>query len=138
MSILDPDLLLYFTDCIQDSFTFDQRIRQFALPPSAFLSPFDISSFFTNVPLAETINIFADAFYGSEFRPPSFPREVFIELMQTATKSVELSFNNVIYRETDVAAMGSPLGPALANIFFDYYESLLFTGCAKSSRTTFY
>ena len=46
--------------------------------------------------------------------------------MQTATKSVEFSFNNVTYRHRDGVAMGFPLGPALANIFVGYYESLLF------------
>ena len=45
------------------------------------------------------------------------PREIFIELMQTATSSVEFSFNDSMYRQTDDVAMGSPLGPALANIF---------------------
>ena len=46
--------------------------------------------------------------------------------MQTVTKSVEFSFNNFMYRQIDGVAMGSPLGPLLANIFVSYYESLLF------------
>jgi len=40
-----------------------------------------------------------------------------------ATRSVEFSFNDVIYQQTDEIAMGSPLGPALTNIFVGYYES---------------
>ena len=50
MSILDLVLLLYSTNCIQDSFTFAQRIRQFDLPPPAFLCSFGISSLFTMFP----------------------------------------------------------------------------------------
>ena len=72
-SILDPVLLLYSTHCIQDFFTFAQIIKQFDLPFSAFLYSFDISSLFTNVFLAETINICADALYGNDLRAPSFP-----------------------------------------------------------------
>ena len=46
--------------------------------------------------------------------------------MQTATSSVEFSFNNILHRQIDGVAMGSPLGPSLANIFVGYYEALLF------------
>ena len=48
---------------------------------------------------------------------PSFPRNIFVELMQLATSSVEFSFNSNMHRQIDGVAMGSPLGPALANIF---------------------
>ena len=67
-SILNPVLLLYSSNCIQDPFTFAQTIRQSDLPPSAFLCSFDISSLFINVLLAETINICADALYSSDLR----------------------------------------------------------------------
>ena len=60
--------------------------------------------------------------------PPSFPRAVFVELMQTATSFVEFSFNNtcIMHRQIDGFTMGSPLSPSLANIFVGYYEALLF------------
>jgi len=51
--------------------------------------------------------------------------------MQMATRSVEFSFNDIIYQQTDRIAKGSPLGPALANIFVDYYESKLFESVLK-------
>jgi len=46
--------------------------------------------------------------------------------MQLATSFVEFSFNNNMYRQIDGFAMGSPLGPALANIFVGYQEEKLF------------
>ena len=46
--------------------------------------------------------------------------------MQTATSSVEFSFNDTMYRQTDSVAMGSPLCPSLANIFVGYQETKLF------------
>ena len=51
-----------------------------------------------------------DVRYSSDLIAWSFPHEVFIELMKTATKSVEFSFNSVIYRQIDGVAIGSPLG----------------------------
>ena len=51
--------------------------------------------------------------------------------MKTATTLVEFSFDNIMYRQIDGVAMGSPLGPALANIFFGYYESKLFNEISK-------
>ena len=100
-------------------------VKTFNFPPSVFLCSYDVCSLFTNVPLAETIEICANALYDGELTPPPFPRAVFVELMQTATSSVEFSFNNIMHRQIDGVAMGSPLGPSLANIFVGYYEALL-------------
>jgi len=35
--------------------------------------------------------------------------------MEMAKLFIEFSFNDVVYQQTDGIAMGSPLGPALAN-----------------------
>ena len=51
--------------------------------------------------------------------------------MKTATTSVQFSFNNNMYRQIDGVAMGSFLGPAVANIFVGYYESKLFNKILK-------
>ena len=125
-SVIDPVLSLYSTHCISDSFTFADKVKTFNFPPSVFLCSYDVCSLFTNVPLAETIEICADALYYGELTPPPFPRAVFVELMQAATSSVEFSFNNIMHRQIDGVAMFSPLGLSLANIFVGYYEALLF------------
>ena len=116
-SLLQPVLQKLFSNCLSDSFTFVKEVRKVTFSPSSvFLCSFDISSFFTNVPLAETIEICADALYNNDSMVPSFPRNIFVELMQLANSSVEFSFNNNMHRQIDGVAMDSPLGPALANI----------------------
>lgn len=92
---------------------------------------FDVPSLFTNVPLRETINICADSLYEGDITPPPFPKDVFMELMTLCTSSVELSFDNVMYSQVDGVQMGSPLGPALADIFVGYHEMLLFGKVSK-------
>ena len=42
-----------------------------------------------------------------------------------ATKNVHFSFNNLTFRQIGGVAMGSPLGPQLANIFVGYYGNSL-------------
>ena len=126
-SLLQPVFQNLSYTCVFDSFTFVKEVRKFTFfPSSIFLCSFYISSLLTNVPLAETIKICADAFYNDDSITPSFSRNIFVELTQLATSSVEFSFNNNMHRQIDGVAMGSPLGPALINIFVSYQEAKLF------------
>ena len=77
----------------------------------SIICSFDICSLFTNVPLAETIEICTKTLYNGHLPTPVIPKHVFIELMKTATTSVEFGFNNIMYRQIDGVAMGSPLVP---------------------------
>ena len=89
---------------------------------------------FTNVPLEETINICADALYCDDSDAQPFTsKAVFIKLMKSATSGVEFSFNDIMYKQTDGVAMGSPLGPALANIFVGFCEKKFFSQISKPS-----
>ena len=119
---------------MDDSFTFSSMIRQL-LPcvDSQFMMSFDITSLFTNVPLDEVISIHVDFLYQSPLTSvPSFPKSVFVELMELATKSVSFSFNDTMYCQIDGILMGSPLGPILSNISVGFYEKLLFDRFPKS------
>ena len=51
--------------------------------------------------------------------------------MLIATRGVEFSFNNQMYKQLDGMAMGSALGPALANIVVGFHESRLFNNTVK-------
>ena len=131
-ALLQPVLNRYSINCIQDSFTFAERIQKLSVNPNkCFLCSYDICSLFTNVPLAETIEICSQALYNGDLPEPIIPKHVFTDLMKIATSSVEFSFNNCMYRQIDGVAMGSPLGPALANIFVGFYESKLFDKISK-------
>ena len=86
----------------------------------------DVPSLFTNVTLDETIKICSVALYYDSDLQPLIPGDMFVELMKSATSSVEFSFNNIMYKQIDRVAIGSPPGPALANIFLDIRKKSYF------------
>ena len=47
-------------------------------------------------------------------------------------------FNNKFYKQIDGVAMGSPLGPALANIFMRNFENKWLKDCPHSLKPVFY
>ena len=131
--ILVTVLKLYSSHCVKDSFTFANFIQNCNLEPAeSFLCSFRISILFTNVPLDETIEIYADALYRGHLDCPPFLENTLRELMLIATRGGEFGFNNQTYKQLDGVAVGSHLDPALANIFVGFHESKLFDNTAKS------
>ena len=58
--------------------------------------------------------------------------------MPIAMRGVEFSFNNKMYQQLGGVAMGSPFGPALANIFVGFHEGWLFDNTTKSDVYSFH
>lgn len=124
--LLQPVLDLYSKHCVKDTFEFIESFRDASLSTNGYLCSFDVVSLFTNVPLVETIDICAAALYhNSTIERPDLSENAFRQLLHMVTSGVEFSFEDVMYRQSDGVAMGSPLGPVLANIFVGYYESLI-------------
>ena len=81
-------------------------------------------SIFTNVPLEEVVEICVDTLY--KISKPTINRLYFKELSKLAIYCVKFTFNSLIYSQHDGIAMGTPLGPKLANIFIGYTELKVF------------
>ena len=72
-ALLQPVLNRYSINCIQDSFIFTERIQKLNVNPNkCFLSSYDICCLFTNVSLAETIEICNQALYNGDIPKPTF------------------------------------------------------------------
>ena len=84
---------------------------------------------FTNVPLDETIKILADrAFRNNWFNSEcnlNISKQDLTDLLGVATKGQLFQFNGSLYEQIDGVAMGSPLGPLLANVFMSSIEEKL-------------
>ena len=78
---------------------------------------FDVKSLFTNVPLDETIETILQKVYVEKKIKTSIPKPILKELLLLCTKHLHFRFNGETYTQIDGVAMGSPLGPLLANIF---------------------
>ncbi|XP_015770330.1 PREDICTED: uncharacterized protein LOC107348781 [Acropora digitifera] len=89
---------------IRDTFEFVNEVHELVINNGDILVSYDVSSLFTNVSLEETIH----------YSPT-----------RAATKDQLFTFNGQLYEQTDGVAMGSPLGPLLANAFMCSIEETL-------------
>ena len=96
---------------------------------------FEVESLFTNIPFKETIELAVNLLMENlelKITKPQL-RKLFV----FATKQSHLSFDKVIYDQVDGVAMGSPLAPALANLFLGNFESLWLKD-ARAKKVLFY
>ena len=87
------------------------------IPPEYKMVWFDVVSLFTNVPLDEIIDIIIKRIYDKKEINTDVPKKEMRELLYLCTKNAHFTLNNKTYLQVDGVAMGSPLGPVLANIF---------------------
>ena len=101
--------------------------------PADICVSFDVESLFTNVPLSEIINHIADTLFdcGNPFPMPEkkedkrLEKSTFIKMMALCTEGIFL-YKDAVYQQIDGCAMGSPLGPTLANWFLGKMEREIF------------
>ena len=85
--------------------------------PNIFIASLDIDSLFTNIPLDETINIIIKKLFSEDETVHNLNKDQFKCLLTLAAEEFYILFNGELYQQVDDVAMGSPLGPTLANIF---------------------
>ena len=126
--VLHPVVTHFSTHTLDDTFHFCRELDSFVSEQNGvrdtFMCSFDITSLFTNIPVEETIDICMDTlFRNTSMTPPNIPEKLLRKLVLKATTEVEFSFDGTLYKQVDGVAMGSPLGPVLANIFVGFCES---------------
>ena len=114
---------------INDINKFAEELQEIDIDANDILVSYDVSSLFTNVPLEDTIQILADkAFTNNWFNSThnlNISRSDLVDLLRAATKDQLFQFNGALYEQIDGVAMGSPLGPLMANTFMCYIEENL-------------
>ena len=132
--ILEPITTNQFT--IKNSFEFAKQIIK--QNSGLFMASLDVESLFTNIPLKETINISCDSRFGSEAKVNNFSRNDFEKLLRMALQNNFFNFDGKIDKQTDGVAMGSPLGPSLANAFLCFHEQIWLNDCPEDFKPVYY
>ena len=107
-----------------DIFDSVNEVRELKINEGYILESYDVSSLFTNVPLDETIAIltekaFRENWFNSTYNL-NISKEDLVDLLNGSTKGQLFQFNGALYEQTDGVAMGSPLGPLLAQHYHSY------------------
>ena len=118
--LLDP--IIPTSHCTKDSFTFCEEIKKVSAT-NRFLISYDVCSLFTSIPLKETIDIAVNLLF--EHNPGLINTKAELKkLFEFVTSSTYFLFQDIFHDQIDGFAMGSALGPVLANLFFGYYETM--------------
>ena len=99
----------------------------------------DVDALFPNIPLDETIdNCVMKLFKTLDTLVKGISENDFHDLLNLATKDSFFTFNNKFYIQVDGVAIGSPLGPILANIFLSHHEEKWLNECPIEFKPSFY
>ena len=98
----------------------------------------DVDSLFTNIRLEETTEIFTNELFKESETVEGLSKTDLKELLSLATKDSYFIFDGTLYKQIDGVAMGSPLGPTLANAFLVYHEKNWLEHCPMEYRSLYY
>ena len=92
------------------------------------MASLDVESLFTDIPSNEVIDICIDLFCDTN-TIHNLDHNDMRELLTLAAYESFFIFDQVMYRQIDGVAMGSPLGPILANAFLCHFEKQWLSEC---------
>ena len=99
---------------------------------------FDIELLFTNIPLQETIDLCVENLFQDGTHIDNLSKGSFCELLTRTMSKLLILFDWEFYRQHDGVAVGSPLGPTLANVFLYYYVKIWLQSCRSEFKHVIY
>ena len=105
----------------KDTFSFVSQIKNANLSKT-FLVSCNVTSYFTNIPRQETIDIATNLLFNHNPNL-NITRKELKKLFLFSTSKTHFIFNSKFYNQIDGVAVGSPLAPVLANIFMGFHKS---------------
>ena len=132
--ILEPLTHNEFT--VKDSFSFAKEITKY--DSSLFMASLDVELLFTNIPLKEAINNCVSDLHNKNLYNGKLNKSDLFKLLETATSESSFIFDFLLCKQIDGVAMGSPLGPTLANAFLCHYKKEWLDNCPSHFKPIVY
>ena len=107
----------------KDLISFTKEVEEF--DPNLVLTTFVMKSFFTNIPLTETIGLCVKNLYWNQTHIHSLSKKSFDELLAMVMFESFYILDQKCYKQCDVAAMGSPHWLMASCVILPFWESLV-------------
>ncbi|CAH8524172.1 unnamed protein product [Dicrocoelium dendriticum] len=120
VDLLTPVRRMMTKYTVKDTFDLIDCVQNMNIADKVMCS-MDVQSLFTNIPLRETVDFLCEFIMSNKVVLP-IPVEYLRDLLLLCTENVHFLFEDKPYRQVDGVAMGSPLGPVLADIFMTMVE----------------
>jgi hypothetical protein len=99
---------------------FVNKLRNLNLTGRFKMLSLDIESLFTSIPFDETLNYATEIF--SRNSGQNLNKSQILKLFEFCTKNITFKFGGIFYKQMNGVAIGSPLAPALAEVFLNKIE----------------
>ena len=114
---------------VQDTFSFVHELSSLTVKPTDVLVSYDVVSLFTSVPLDDTVRFIVQKALKDDWLQRnhgiSLSADNLAKLLYAATRHQLFEHNGQLYEQFEGVAMGSPLGPLMANAFMCMPEERL-------------
>ena len=102
------------------------------------MASLDVELLFTKISRDETIKNAIDDLFSSNMYQGKLSKSKLYYLLKLAPSESSFIFDNILYKQIDGIAMGSPLGSTLANTFLCHYEKLWLDRCPPKFKPVVY
>ena len=124
---------------LKNSYDFADTLRILNDANNSFMCSLDISSLYTNIPVAETIDLILNKLYVNNTATYNgIRRDNFRKLLELSLSDTYFKFNGKIYKQKEGLSMGASPSPIVANIFLNHFETHCLAECPINFKPQFY
>ena len=111
-------------------------MREVKLSEDEPMVSFDVKSLFTNVPVDEALEVVHKGLMKDDtlMDQTGLPPQKVTHLLELSLQTTYFKFQGSYYKQTDGAAMRSPVSPVVANIYMEMFEELALRTAAHPPR----